>query len=153
VWTCDGSLRQFPKVGNPGCSAGDGHTKLRAALSRVSSGSHGAVIVAVPLIWMMKVSFHEIVFMTPVRNRFMSATSPMSVLGVMRAAGMARGTGGRIRAAFAQSMFIHVSSVSTVKMAVVQIIDVTFMLNRGVPAAWTMFMGMLIVGFVIAHFS
>jgi hypothetical protein len=111
------------------------------------------VVVAVSLIWMMKVSFHEIVFMTPVRNRFMSTTSPMSVLGVMRAAGMARGTGGRIRAAFAQSMFIHVFSVTTVKMAVVQIIDVTFMLDGGVPAAWTMLMRMLIVGFVIAHFS
>jgi hypothetical protein len=32
-------------------------------------------------------------------------------------------------------MFVHVPLVRTVKMPIVQIIDVTFVLDRGVPAA------------------
>jgi hypothetical protein len=50
-------------------------------------------------------------------------------------------------------MLIDVSGVCVVQMAVVQIVDVTFMLYRGVPATGAMRMGMLIVSFVIAHFT
>jgi hypothetical protein len=60
---------------------------------------------------MMKVSVHEIVFVISVRNRFMTATSTMRVLGVVSAARMSRGAGGRIRATFRQGMFIHVPLV------------------------------------------
>lgn len=63
------------------------------------------MVIAVPLIWMMQVSFHEIVFMTAVRNRFMSTTSPMSVLGVIRAAGMSWCARGRIRFARLLAMY------------------------------------------------
>jgi hypothetical protein len=93
------------------------------------------VVVAVPLIWMMHVASDEIVCVTAVRNRLMSATGPMSMLTVMRTAGMSRGTSGRIRATLRQGMFIHVPLVGTVKMPLMQIIDVTFMSDGGVPAA------------------
>jgi hypothetical protein len=72
------------------------------------------VVVAVPSIWMMHVTFDEIVGMTAVRNRLMSATGTMSVLPVVRSAGMSRGTSGRIRATLRQRMFIHVPLVGTV---------------------------------------
>jgi len=74
------------------------------------------VIVAVPLVRMMKVSFHEIVHMTPMRNCVMSATGPMKVLTVMCAASMTRGARGRICTPLRQSMFINMPLVSTVKM-------------------------------------
>jgi hypothetical protein len=93
------------------------------------------VVVAVPLIWMMHVAFDEIVGVTAVRNRLMSATGPMSVLTVVRTARMSRGTSGRIRATLRQGMFIHVPLVGTVKMPLMQIVDVTFMSDGGVPAA------------------
>ena len=67
--------------------------------------------------------------MATVRNRFVTASVGMSMFPIVRSAGMARGTSGRIRAALAQSMFIQMSSVGIVKMAVVQIIDVTFMFD------------------------
>jgi hypothetical protein len=63
---------------------------------------------------MMHVTFDEIVGMTAVRNRLMSATGTMSVLPVVRSAGMSRGTSGRIRATLRQRMFIHVPLVGTV---------------------------------------
>jgi hypothetical protein len=93
------------------------------------------VVVAVPLIWMMQMAFDEIVSVTAVWDRLMSATGPMSVLTVMRSTRMTRGASGRIRATLRQGMFIHMPFVGTVKMPLMQIIDVAFMFDRGVPAA------------------
>ena len=101
----------------------------------------------------MKVSLHEIVFMTTVRNLFMSAARSMRVLTVMRAARMSRGTSGRIRATLRQGVLIHMPLVGTVKMPVMQIVDVTFVLYADMPAARTVSVGVLIVRFVIAHRS
>jgi hypothetical protein len=48
-------------------------------------------------------------------------------------------------------MFVHVTLMGTVKMSFVQIIDVTLMFDRGVAAAWTVSMRVLVMRFVIAH--
>jgi hypothetical protein len=109
------------------------------------------VIVAVSVVWMMKMSFHQIVAMAAVRNRFMSATRPMRVLGVMGAARMSRGTRGWIRATLRQGMLIDVPLVRAVKMSVMQIVDVTFMFDRGMPAARTVRMGVLVMCLMVAH--
>lgn len=93
------------------------------------------MVVAVPLVWMMQMAFDEIVGVTAVRDRLMPATGPMSVLTVMRTTRMSRGASGRIRATLRQGMFIHMPLVGTVKMPLMQIIDVAFMFDRGVPAA------------------
>jgi len=111
------------------------------------------VIVAVPVVGMMKMSFHEIVFVAAVRNRFMPAASTMGVLTVMRAARMSGRACGRIRTTLRQTVFIHVSLVRAVKMPVMHIVNVTFVLNRDMPAAWTVSMRVLIVCFVVTHFS
>ena len=58
-----------------------------------------AVVVAMSLVGMMQVALYKIVGMTAVRNRFMTARSPVSVCPVVRATGMTRGTTGRIRPA------------------------------------------------------
>jgi len=50
-------------------------------------------------------------------------------------------------------MFVHVPLVGAVKMSVMQIIEVTFVFDGSVPAARTMYMGVLIVRFVVAHLS
>jgi hypothetical protein len=125
----------------------------RPASFNSSGDRDGAVVVAVPLVGMMKVSLHEIVLMTAVRNRFMSAASSMRVLAVVRAARMSRGTSGRIRATLRQGVFIHVPLVGAVKMPVMHVVDVTLVLNCDMPTAWTVSMRVLIMGFVVAHFS
>jgi hypothetical protein len=106
-----------------------------------------------PVVGMMKMSLHEIVLMTAVRNRLMPAASPMRVLAIMRAARVCRGTGGRIRTTLRQGVFIHVPLVRTVKMPVMHIVNVTFVLYADMPAAWTVSMRVLIMRFVVAHFS
>jgi hypothetical protein len=103
--------------------------------NQISGGSHCSVIVAVPLVRVMQVAFHEIVGMATVRNRFMSAAAAMSVFRVVRSAGVVRRAGGRIRTTLGQGMFIHVLRVDVVKVSIVQIIDVTFMLDRSVSAS------------------
>jgi len=109
------------------------------------------MIVAVPSIWMMHVTFDDVVGMTAVRYRLMYATGTMSVLPVVRSARMSRGATGWIRATLRQGMLIDVPLVSTMKMPLMQIVDVAFVFDRGVPAAWTVRMGMLVVRFVVAH--
>jgi len=48
-------------------------------------------------------------------------------------------------------VFIDMTLVGAVQMPIMQIIDVTFVFDGGVPAAWTVGMGVLIVSFVGAH--
>jgi hypothetical protein len=102
---------------------------------------------------MMKMSLHEIVLMTTVRNRFMPAASSMRVLAVVRAARMSGSTSGRIRTTLLQGVFIDVPLVGAVKMPVMHIVDVTLVLYADMPAAWTVSMRVLIMRFVVAHFS
>ena len=73
------------------------------------------------------------------------------MLAVVRTARMSRGARGRIRATVGQGVFIQMTLVGIVKMAIMQIIDVSFMFDGGMAAAWTVRMCVLIVGFVGAQ--
>jgi len=73
------------------------------------------------------------------------------MLAVVRTARMRRSARGRIRATVGQGMFIHMTLVGAVQMPIMQIVDVTFVFDGGMAAAWTVRMGVLIVGFVGAH--
>jgi hypothetical protein len=84
---------------------------------------------------MMEVPVDEIVGVAAVRNRFMSTISRVSVFSVVGATGVSRGTSRRIPATFRQRVFINVPFVRVVKMAVMQIIDVTFVFNGNVSAS------------------
>ena len=43
--------------------------------------------------------------------------------------------------------------MGVVKMSFMQIIDVTLVFDRGMSAVWTMRMGVLVMRFVVAHFT
>lgn len=88
-----------------------------------------------PLVRMVQMALDEIVGVASMWNRFMSTSSPMRVLAVVRTTRMRRGTGGRIGATLGQGMFIHMPLVGTVKMPIMQIVDVTFVFDGGVPAS------------------
>ena len=92
------------------------------------------MVIAVALVRMVQMALDEMVGVAAMRNRFMSASRSMRVLGVVLPTGVSRGTSGRIRTTLCQGMFIHMPLVGAMKMPVVQVVDVTFMLNRGVPA-------------------
>jgi hypothetical protein len=48
-------------------------------------------------------------------------------------------------------MLIYMPLMGAVKMSFMQIIDVTFVFDRGMAAVWTMRMGVLVMRFVVAH--
>jgi hypothetical protein len=96
------------------------------------------MVVAMPLMRMMQVALHQIIGVVTVRDGFVSAPCAVGMFTVMLSACMAWGTGRRVRAALLQSMLIYVSSVRAVKVPVVQIVNVSFVFDPGVPTAGTM---------------
>jgi hypothetical protein len=96
------------------------------------------MVIAMALMGMMQMTFHEIIGMASMRNRFMSATSAVGVLVVMLAARMVGGASGRIRATLVKCMFVYMALVGTVEMSLVQVIDMTLVLDPGMSAAGAM---------------
>lgn len=95
------------------------------------------MVVAMPLMRMMQVALHQVVGVAAVWDGFMSAAGAVGMFAVMGSACMTWGTGRRVRAALRQSMLINVSGVGAVKVSFVQIVNVSFVFNRGVPTVGT----------------
>ena len=89
------------------------------------------MVIAVILVWMMQMALHQIVSVTTMRNRLMTTLRAVGMLCVVGAADVRGRTGGRIRTAVGELMFVHmaVPTVNTVQMAVVEIVDVVVVLR------------------------
>jgi hypothetical protein len=105
---------------------------------------HGPVIIAMITVRMVQPAVYKIVDMVTMRHRFMSAVWTVPVLAMdLRSA--LHGICGIYR----DDMFVHVILVHMVEMAVVKIIHMSVMTNRGVPAIRAMLMrvvGMVFLG-------
>jgi hypothetical protein len=114
-------------------------------VSWVPSGQlHGPVIIAMIAVRMVQPAVYEIVDMVTMRHLFMTAVWTVCV----RAVDFRRAAHG-ICGVDPDDMFVHVILVHMVKMAVVKIIHVAVMANRGVPAFQAMLMsviGMMLLG-------
>jgi hypothetical protein len=101
------------------------------------------VIIAMIAVRMVQPALDEIVEMVAMRDLFMSAvwTVRMCAVELRRAA---RG----ICAIDRDHMFVDVILVHVVEMAIVQIVDVAVMANRGVPAIRAMLMRVVGVVFL-----
>jgi choline-glycine betaine transporter len=104
------------------------------------------VIVAVITVRMVQPAVDEVVDMIAMRHRFMSAswTMRMCAMDLRRAVH-------RIGAIDRDDMFVDVILVHVVEMAIVQIVHVAVMANRGVPACRAMLVsvvGMVFLGAV-----
>jgi hypothetical protein len=86
----------------------------------------------------MQPPVHQIVDMVAMRHVFVPAARavPVSALVFRRAA---VGVGG----VDSKGMFVDMVPMHMVQMTVVQIVDVAFVTNRGMPAVWTVLMGMI----------
>jgi hypothetical protein len=109
------------------------------------------VVVAVILVWMMQMALQQIVSVIPMRDRLVTASRPVGMLRVVGAAGVRGRTGGRIRAGVGQRMLVHVSTVNTVQMVVVEIIDMVVVHDGRMAASGAVAMRMLIVRLLTAH--
>jgi hypothetical protein len=107
-----------------------------------------AVIVAMVAVRMVQVTTDEVVGMVAVRNRLMATIGAVFVVAGMLAAVVIRSAASGIFAVHGDRMFLDSGAGRMVQMPIVQIVNVTIVLNARVPAAFLVLM--LVVG-VVAH--
>lgn len=100
---------------------------------------------------MVQMPVDQVIDVIPVRDRLMAASRAVLMPGAMSGARMRR-AGGRIRCRHFQHALVVVTFVRLVKMAVVQVVDVISMLDRGVTTTGSMLMRVILMN-VMRHVS
>ncbi len=77
---------------------------------------------------------HEIVHMVAMRHAFVTTTWTMGVLMIVRFAIVLRCAGVRISSVDGDGMFIHMFSVQVVHVSIVEIVSVSIVFHRLMPA-------------------
>ena len=81
----------------------------------------------------MQVTFHQIIDVIPVRDRFVTAACAVLVRCIVAAAGVLGRANVWVRRVHSQRVLIHVAVMGMMKMPIVKVIDVSFMLDGQVP--------------------
>ena len=92
------------------------------------------MIVAVIAVWLVKVTVDEIVHVIAMRDGLVTAVRAVLVARCVARTGMVRGAFGAVRRVDAQGVLEDAVAVLVVKVAVVNIVDMTVVLDRGVAA-------------------
>ena len=93
------------------------------------------MIIAMAIVRVMKMAIDQIVDMLAVRHSFMPATGTMCMLLRMPRASMFRSAISRVGSRYIDHVFVDMTIMQMVQMAIVQIIDVTVMHDPRVPAS------------------
>jgi hypothetical protein len=93
-----------------------------------------AVIVAVFVVRMVKVSAHQIVNMVAMRDGFVAAPGFVDVASLMRATLVCRRAAGRILRCYGDRVVVDVALVHMMHVPIVQVISMTIMFNSRVSA-------------------
>jgi len=103
---------------------------------RLRSGGDGdvAVVVAMIAMWVMQVPLDEIVGVITVRHLLMTAIWSVLMAAGVRAAIMLGRTGRGVLSVNLDRVLVDVILVGMMEMTVVQIVDMTVVLDRGVAA-------------------
>ena len=94
-------------------------------------------------------SLDEVIDVVAVRDRSVATIGAVLVRFVVAAAIVARSAGGGIHSAHGQNVLFDLTAAWVVKMAFVQIIDVAFVENAGVPAIGAVFV--VVVCVLVCH--
>ena len=95
-----------------------------------------AVVIAVAAMRVMQVAFYQVVDMVAVRHRFVAAIGTVDVSCVVTGAIMASRASVRVRRVHFEHVLIDMVPVHVVQVSVMQVIDVTVMADRLMPAGW-----------------
>lgn len=109
------------------------------------------MVIAVVAMRVVQVTVDEIVDVIAVRHRRMPASGAMHVVLAVCLAIMPRGAVGRIPIADVQRMLIHMVAVRMVQVPVVQIIDVTGVLDGSMSTSGAVLVGVTFVYLALAH--
>jgi hypothetical protein len=104
---------------------------------------HRAVIVTVPIMWMVQMRPDGVVDVIAMRDALMPAVGSVGVATGVLAALVRWSAFRRIRRSDRQAMLVHVVTVDIVEVAVVHVVGVTLVLDHRVPAAAAMRMSVL----------
>lgn len=100
---------------------------------------------------MVQVPVYQIVHMVTMGYRGMAATRSMYVIGCMTGALVLWRAGVGVRRGDANHMFIDMVAVRMVHMAIVQVVNMAFMLNSDVPAIGSMLVVMVVMVGLVAR--
>ena len=109
------------------------------------------MIVTMVAMRMVQVSFDEVVGVVAVRDGRMSAIVAVAMLGAMAAALVAGRAGGGVLLVDGEPVLVGVPLVGMVEVAVVEIVHVPFVDDRGVTAVGAVDVVVLCVRLVVAH--
>lgn len=96
------------------------------------------MVVAVSAMRMMQTPVYEIVDVIAMRHGFVAAIRPVPVLRLVAGGVMVRIAAARIPCTHADDMLIGTAPLGVFEPAMIEIIDMAFVLHGDVPAAWAM---------------
>jgi hypothetical protein len=102
-------------------------------------------MVAVTVVLMVKMPVDEIVDVIAMRNHRMTAAGAMVMRGVMGAASVSARTGVRVRPTHRNGVFVDVTVMVVVQMAVMEIVDVIVVADREMSTVVSVNVGVVLV--------
>ena len=111
------------------------------------------MIVTVIAVCMVEVTFHQVIGMVAVRNRFVSAIGPVFVSFLVSFAIVVRGTRCLVFSTYGDSVLVNMTSMRKVEVSIMQIVQVAVVLDGRMSAVRTMHVRVRFVNLMIGHYS
>lgn len=146
--TIPGSSQAFGGHASPVMGISLSHPPHGSRRGSRSGGLQRAVAVAVLLVGVVQLTVDEKVDVIAMRNRFMTAIGPVAVLVAVTVGGFGVPVG--MRLADGDDVLVDVVVVGVMQMPVVQIVDVIFVADRGVPTIEPVNVGVILMN-VMSH--
>ena len=105
-----------------------------------------SMVVAVAIVLVVQVAIDQVIDMVAVRNRRVSASRSVHVVGRVGRAGMSAGAGGWVMSRDLQDMlFDHPVEGRVMQVSIVEVVDMSIMFDCRMPAVFSVDMVMVFV--------
>jgi hypothetical protein len=114
--------------------------------SSLSDDLELSMVVAVAIVLVMQVAIDQVIDMVAVRDRRVSASRSVHVVGRVGRAGMSAGAGGWVMSRNLQDMlFDHPVEGRVMQVSIVEVVDMSIMFDCRMPAVFSVDMVMVFV--------
>lgn len=114
--------------------------------SSLSDDLELSMVVAVAIVLVVQVAIDQVIDMVAVRDRRVSASRSMHVVGRVGRAGMSAGAGGWVMSRNLQDMlFDHPVEGRVMQVSIVEVVDMSIMFDCRMPAVFSVDMVMVFV--------
>ena len=105
-----------------------------------------SMVVAVSIVLVVQVAIDKVIDVVAVRDRWMSTTRSVHMVGRVGRAGMSAGAGGRVMSRDLQDMLLdHPVEGRVMQVSIVEIVDMSIMFDCSMPAVFSVDMVMVFV--------